>query len=253
MHKKWGGKTVLLWVVICLGAVTSCTKVAEISRVEEHWEYEHPDWKNIGYNDCGGTIQSPINIETANTVKANLADIQFNYTPFAFSIVDNGHTIQVMDKGGNSITLNGTVFNFRQFHFHAHSEHKINGNASPLEVHLVHQDAQSNLLVIGILLNSGAANEFIEKVWRHIPRQVKQEITTTETIDLTNILPADKKYYNYTGSLTTPPCSQGLQWIVLKEPVTMSAAQIATFTNIYADNVRPIQPTNNRPVLEKIN
>jgi carbonic anhydrase len=238
---------------IALCVLYGCTKTAEITRHDAHWEYEHPDWANIGYNDCGGNIQSPINIQTSETIKALLGDIQFNYSPFAFTIVDNGHTIQVMDKGGNTISLNGTAFTFRQFHFHAHSEHKIDGAASPMELHLVHQDAAKNILVLGIMLEEGAPNPFVENIWKHIPTEKKKEIATTETVQLLDVLPANKSYYNYTGSLTTPPCSQGLQWIVFKNKVTLSKPQIERFTKIYHDNVRPIQPLNNRLVLEKTN
>jgi carbonic anhydrase len=247
-------KTKQFFLAIMIG-FAGCTQEAEIVPHVQHWEYELPDWKSLGYSDCGGKVQSPINIQTTNTIKATLGDISFNYAPFNYKIIDNGHTIQVNNNGTNTIKLNGAEFAFKQFHFHAHSEHKIDGKASPLEVHLVHQDdSNGNLTVLGIMLEEGTTdNTLISKVWKNIPTEKSKEISTTESINLNDILPTNKKYYTYTGSLTTPPCSQGLQWIVFKESVKMSKAQIAAFTAIYADNARPIQEVNNRPVLEKTN
>lgn len=249
-------KNVLLSVMIGVTVgLTSCKQEAEVIPHTEHWEYELPNWQDLGYSDCGGTVQSPINIQTATTIKSTLGDISFNYNPFNYKIVDNGHTIQVNNTGVNTIQLNGAEFAFKQFHFHAHSEHKIDGHASALELHLVHQDdTNGNLTVLGVMLEEGDTdNTLISKVWGNIPTEKSKEISTTESINLNDILPVDKKYYTYTGSLTTPPCSQGLQWIVFKESVKLSRAQITAFTNIYSDNARPIQEINNRPVLEKTN
>lgn len=192
-------------------------------------------------------------MDTAKTIKAILGDITFDYQDFNMKIIDNGHTIQVNGDGSSKISLNGSTFTFKQFHFHRHSEHTINGKASEMELHLVHiDDATGNITVLGIMLEEDADNPFIEKVWANIPTTQKSEVTTTVSLNLSDILPADKKYYTYTGSLTTPPCSQGLQWILFKEPVKISHAQAVAFEKIYEDNARPTQPLNNRLVLEKI-
>ena len=140
-----------------------------------------------------------------------------------------------------------------QFHFHHKSEHTVNGSAYDMEMHIVHQDTvTSNLVVVGIFLKEGDTNTFLEKIWSAIPSEVNKEVVSTERIDLVNALPSDLKYYTYTGSLTTPPCSQGIDWVVLKEPMEISAEQIEKFSSIHENNARPTQPLNNRQVVEGI-
>lgn len=244
----------LVFIALCAFALNSCKKSGEFVKPEHiHWEYEHPDWAHEGFGDCDGKVQTPVNVNTALTIKSQLGDIVFDYKPFPMKIVDNGHTIQVNGDGKSKITLNGASFTFKQFHFHHKSEHTINGKASDMEVHFVHvDDATGNITVLGMMLEAGAANDLVSQVWANIPKTKEEEVTTTVTIDLNGLLPHDKKYYTYTGSLTTPPCSQGLQWILFKEPVEMSEAQVKAFEALYENNARPIQPLNNRLVLEKI-
>jgi carbonic anhydrase len=216
------------------------------------WDYEHPDWQNEGFNDCGGKVESPINVETAKTIKAHLPDVTYNYSPFNFKIVDNGHTIQVLNAGNNTLTLDGNTFEFKQFHFHHKGEHAINGVKGEMEMHLVHADSAGNLLVVAMIIKEGAANPTIGKVLQHIPEEKEKETESNTSINLSDVLPADKKYYTYTGSLTTPPCTDGIEWIILKQPITMSAEQIASFTKRYANDARPLQKLNNRYVLEDL-
>jgi carbonic anhydrase len=246
----------ILLLLLCASALAfnSCKKSGEFAKPEHiHWEYEHPDWEHEGFGDCAGTVQTPINVVTALTVKAQLGDIVFDYTPFPMKILDNGHTIQVIGDGKSKITLNGASFTFKQFHFHHKSEHTINGATSDMEVHFVHvDDATGNITVLGMMLEAGAANDLVSKVWANIPATKEEVVTTNVILDLNDLLPQDKKYYTYTGSLTTPPCTQGLQWILFKEPVEISEGQINAFETLYENNARPIQPLNNRLVLEKI-
>jgi carbonic anhydrase len=218
-----------------------------------HWDYEHPDWQNEGYVDCGGKVESPINIDTLKTIKAHLPSIVFNYNPFNFEIVDNGHTIQVLNTGNNSVIIDGTQFDFKQFHFHHVGEHAINGVRGDLEMHLVHTDAVTgNLMVLGVVIREGPANPTISQVWANIPAVKNTEVSTNVSINLNNLLPADKKYYTYTGSLTTPPCTDGIEWIILEQPITVSHEQIETFTQYYENDARPLQAVNNRFVLQGI-
>lgn len=239
--------------IVLLFVMGSCTKTGKYVQPTTNWEYENPNWGSAGYGDCNGTVQSPININTEQTIKATLSDITFNYNPFQMKIVDDGHTIQVNGAGSNAIVVNGVSFDFKQFHFHHQSEHTVNGKASPMELHLVHEDPLTkNITVLGIMLEEGADNPFIQAVWENIPTTKKNEVTTAVTLNLADILPADTRYYTYTGSLTTPPCSQGLQWILFKESIKLSRDQIDAFARLYENNARPIQPTNNRQVLEKI-
>lgn len=243
--------SILLLGVIALAA--GCKQKGEYQKPVVHWEYEHPDWQNEGYTDCGGRVESPINIDTQKTIKAHLPALSLNYNPFNFKIVDNGHTIQVINAGTNKLTVDGTVFEFKQFHFHHASEHAINGVKADLELHLVHQDpTNGNLMVLGVMLKKGAANAALQKVWDNIPATKEQEVTTSVSLNLNDLLPASKKYYTYTGSLTTPPCTDGIEWIILEDPITVSAEQIETFTKRYENNARPLQPLNNRFVLQDI-
>ena len=237
--------------VLVIATLMSCTDSAEVVKPSVHWEYENPNWAAEGFGECSQKIQSPVNIDTTKTVKAELGNIIFQYSDFPMKIVDNGHTIQVNKNGANEIALNGTTFKFQQFHFHYKSEHQVQSKAAEMELHLVHSDETTgNLTVLGIFLEAGAENPFIKKVWDNIPATKSQEATTNIPLNLNDILPTDKRYYTYTGSLTSPPCSQGLQWIVFKEPVKVSAAQIQKFATLY-HNARPIQPLNNRLILEK--
>lgn len=240
--------------IFTLLAFAGCETTGEfVKPADIHWEYEHPDWQNEGFGDCGGKVQSPINFDTSRTIKAQLSDVITSYQPFKMKIVDNGHTLQVNTPNNLKIQLNGTEFTLKQFHFHRHSEHHINGNASEMELHLVHVDeVTGNITVLGILLEKGAENALIEQVLNNVPVNKKEEVVTAVELNLRDILPGGLDYYTYTGSLTTPPCSQGLQWIVFKEKMTVSDEQIKAFEGFYHDNARPIQPVNNRPVLEKI-
>lgn len=216
-----------------------------------HWDYENPDWAKQGYSECAGLVQSPINIETTKTVKTDLPAIQFNYKDFPISIIDNGHTVQVNAKE-NSITYNGDVYDLKQFHFHGHSEHYVDGKSLPMEVHFVHKSPKTGaLVVLGVFVEGGGAeNEDFNKYLKAFPTEKNKEVSKAETINPENMFPNQKGYYNYTGSLTTPPCSQGLNWIVLKEVVKVSDKQLDAFVKRYGHNARPIQKTGSRTVFE---
>ena len=178
----------------------------------------------------------------------------YKFTPFPMKIVDNGHTVQVLPTGtgSNSITVNGHTYQFAQFHFHHHSEHAIDGKSYPLEMHIVNQDPSNNTLVVMAVFfqESATENPFIAKVFNNIPAQKQKEVQTTESISLRSILPTNQHYYTYTGSLTTPPCTPGVDWVIFKHPVSISSAQLAKFTQLYPANARPVQPLNTRLVLK---
>lgn len=246
----------MVYLVLFVSSFTlyECKKSGEFLKPTSiHWEYEHPEWQNEGFGDCAGKVQTPININTANTIKSTLGDVAFDYKAFPMKIIDNGHTIQVNGDNASSITLNGQRFTFKQFHFHHHSEHTIDGKASDMELHLVHLDeASGNITVLGIMLKVGTEHPLVGKIWANIPKTKEEEVTTAVSLNLSDILPSNKRYYTYTGSLTTPPCTQGLQWILFKEPVQISQQQADAFKAIYENNARPIQALNNRLVLEKL-
>ncbi len=252
----------LLPIIACSLLFASCTNNEPLENHSKaaapaHWDYTNTDWAGEGYSECGGMIQSPINIATASTIKTVLPDVKFNYSDFPISIIDNGHSIQVNPNANgtkNTITYNGNVYELKQFHFHAAAEHRIDRVQPPMELHLVHKNEQSGaIVVIGLLIEEGPTdNPFIDKVWKNIPQEKGKEVATTDNINMNDILPASKLYYTYTGSLTIPPCSQGLNWIVMKEKIKLSAAQIHKFTAIYSNNTRVVQPLNNRLVYEDI-
>jgi carbonic anhydrase len=242
-------------VLIIVTAVlwAGCSRQGQFIKAPSHFDYEHPDWANEGYPECSGKAQSPIDINTSATIKVKSHEVTFNYAPFNMNIVDNGHTIQVVNTGNNTLIQNGSSFDFKQFHFHHVSEHAVDGVKAAMELHLVHQNSGTGVItVLAVLIEEGAANNTIEQIWNNIPAEKMKEVSTTVPINLNNLLPADKNYYHYMGSLTTPPCSQGINWILLKEPISLSKAQIATFTGLYENNARSLQPLDNRFIIESI-
>jgi carbonic anhydrase len=149
------------------------------------------------------------------------------------------------------LTIGDKTYELKQFHFHHPSEEHVNGKRYDLVAHLVHADAQGHLAVVAVLFDKGTANPLIATLWKNIPSEKeKAQDVPSVSIQLQDLLPADRGYYTYPGSLTTPPCSEGVTWYVLKTPSTLSPEQVAAFAKIYPSNARPIQPTNGREVLE---
>lgn len=223
---------------------------------ETSWGYSGGEgpayWGGLApaYARCAdGTAQSPIDIRDA--VALDLVDIEFHYGETANHIVNNGHTIQVNVDPGSHIVYNGIRYDLLQFHFHAPSEHTIDGEAAPLEIHFVHRDPNSNnLAVIGILLSAGdGENGTYAAVFDHLPAQAGASQATSEALALAEFLPPTRGYYTYQGSLTTPPCSEVVRWLLLDTPVALSAEQITAFRSIYDGNARPIQPLGKRDLL----
>ncbi|HEU0201286.1 MAG TPA: carbonic anhydrase family protein [Burkholderiaceae bacterium] len=168
-------------------------------------------------------------------------------------VIDNGHTIQVNYAPGSRITVGSDTYELVQFHFHRPSEERIEGKAYAMVAHLVHRSVAGKLAVVGVLLESGAPNPLLETLWRHLPPAKELESARKDvTIDASHLLPADRGYYTFPGSLTTPPCTENVRWLVLKQPVRVSAEQIATFAQRYPNNARPVQPLNARVVQETL-
>ena len=210
-----------------------------------HWGELKPEFAPC----ANGHHQSPIDIR--NPQKADLPPIQFDYKPSSLDIIDNGHTVMVTYAPGSSISVGGKVYALKQFHFHRPSEEKINGKGYAMVVHLVHADQDGKLAVVAVLLEEGKDNPLIRELWSDLPKEKeKEESLNNVEIDATRILPADRGYYTFSGSLTTPPCSEDVTWFVLKTPVTVSAAEIEQFSKLYRNDARPTQPLYNRVVLE---
>jgi len=223
----------------------------------EHWGYTGKaapaHWGNLSteFATCSaGKNQSPINIE--NSHDAKLPAIKFSYNTAATEIVNNGHTIQVNIASGSYIQVDGQNFELKQFHFHTPSENKINNQSFPLEAHFVHADNNGNLVVVAIMFKQGKENPLLKTILSLMPTEKNQKNSLTKTpIDYAKILPDNKDYYLYNGSLTTPPCSEGVRWIVLKEPVSIIDTQTKQFkTVLHHGNNRPTQPLNARIIIK---
>jgi len=196
-----------------------------------------------------GSRQSPIDISSSE--KADLPPIQFDYKPSPLRIIDNGHTVMVTYTQGSSISIGENRYALRQFHFHRPSEEKIEGKSYDMVVHLVHENEAGKLAVIAVLIEKGQDNPLVRNLWAHMPKvKDKEESLANVDINASSLLPADRSYYTFEGSLTTPPCTEGVTWYVLKHPATMSAEEIEQFSRVYPHNARPIQPLNGRSVLE---
>jgi carbonic anhydrase len=223
---------------------------------EVHWAYEGENgpqaWGKLkpDFNTCAtGKRQSPINIEDGTTLQGPAEPVQFAYSPSNGTVVNNGHTIQVDVQGENAITVRGSTYRLLQFHFHTPSEEQINFKRFPMVVHLVHKNNEGQLAVVAVLLDEGAASAFIDKVWTYMPLDNGDRVRMPAgLLNLSELLPTDQRYYQFMGSLTTPPCSEGVLWMVLKQPVTLSKAQFKLFTQLYPNNARPVQAVNGRPV-----
>ncbi|MBC7732887.1 MAG: carbonic anhydrase family protein [Bacteriovorax sp.] len=195
-----------------------------------------------------GLWQSPIDIRDG--IKVNLDPVQFDYKPSAFRVLDNGHTVQVNVGPGNSIDVGGRRYDLVQFHFHRPSEERINGRQFDMVVHLVHKDIDNRLAVVAVLLDRGSAHPLVQNVWNNLPLEKGDEVAARTTIDLNALLPTDRSYFTYMGSLTTPPCSEGVLWMVMKAPMPISSEQIGIFARLYPMNARPIQSVSGRLIKE---
>jgi carbonic anhydrase len=223
----------------------------------EHWSYSGttgPDhWAELSadYESCGaGHNQSPIDLGVA--ADADQAEVIFHYMSTPLRVTNNGHSIQVDYAKGSYIEVGGHRYDLKQFHFHSPSEHEVDGRSFPMEGHLVHADADGNLAVIGVFFEPGGENDTIRSVWKHLPAKAGEtEQVDGETVNAAGLLPEDHSAWRYNGSLTTPPCSEGVTWLVMKKPVTVSAERIARFHDLMGvDNNRPVQPLNARVVIE---
>ena len=191
-----------------------------------------------------GRDQSPIDIDDA--VVGPPSTLKFNYSSVPLVVVNNGHTIQVNYAGGSTVSIDGDIYDLLQFHFHTPSEHTAEGTASAMEVHLVHGNDAGELAVVGIMMEQGDAHPAIDTVWSHIPAETGMNEVESATINAADLLPDSITYFSYAGSLTTPPCSEGVRWNVMQEPIQVSTEQIAAFEALYQVNARPLQPTNGR-------
>ncbi len=217
-----------------------------------NWGYEGnhgPEhWGEFASECALGKNQSPINIRSAT--QAELAKLQLDYKGKVVALTNNGHTLQTSLEGENSLLVDGKQFTLKQFHFHTPSENHVDGKSYPLEAHYVHADEQGNLAVVAVFFEQGDANPALASLLENVPDK-DNNVTIRAPFDASALIPADKDYYRFNGSLTTPPCSEGVRWLVIQEPQTISAAQIEKFEKAMGENNRPVQPLNARMILTK--
>jgi carbonic anhydrase len=221
-----------------------------------HWSYQGSTgpqhWGDLEpeYSACkAGTHQSPIDIR--NPERADLPNLSFDYHPVPLKLINNGHTIQVDYAPGSFLTVDQQKYQLVQFHFHHPSEEHIAGQSYDMVAHLVHKDPAGHLAVVAVLLKEGKANPLIQTLWNHLPKQVGHETTVSHVqVNAADLLPEHRGYYAYEGSLTTPPCTEGVRWLVLSDPEEISASELHTFSAIYPHNARPTQAVNGRMVKE---
>lgn len=238
-------------------AAIACAALAAgpFALAQTHWSYEgEAGPENWGKLDpkfvmCGiGRNQSPIDL--ARFTDADLVPMKMQYKTTASDIVNNGHTLQVNYAPGSTLVVDGVEFELKQFHFHSPSENTLNGKQFPLEGHLVHADKDGNLAVVAVMFSEGRANPMLSKLWEHVPPKKGDKQALPAGLNVKTLLPAAHDHYRFNGSLTTPPCSEGVRWLVIKQPAQASKAQVERFSGTIGEaNNRPVQPVNARAVL----
>lgn len=243
-------------VLVITGLCATGTALAQ--NHGQHWTYhgQHADpshWATLSsdFEACGrGQQQSPIDIR--KTVKSQLPALEFQYTAVEPTLVNNGHTVQVNLPKGSTLKLGDAVYELLQFHFHTPSEEAVAGKHAAMVAHFVHRNANNELAVVGVLLQPGKNHPGFAPIFEHLPRPGESIQVEGLKLDIAALLPDHLGYYAYQGSLTTPPCAEGVRWMVLKEPVKLGTQQIKAFRRLFNANARPIQPLNGREVHESL-
>lgn len=219
------------------------------------WSYEGElgpaNWSKIndGWAKCGtGNRQSPIDLRDG--IKVNLEQIAFDYHPSSFTEVNNGHTIQVEVGSGNFITVGNQTYELQQFHFHRPSEERINGKGTEMVMHMVHKSAEGKFAIVAVLLERGQQHGLMQTIWDNLPLEKNEVVSPSIVIDPMDALPEKREYFTYMGSLTEPPCTEGVLWMVFKQPRQASPSQMALFSRLYPLNARPLQSTAGRMIKE---
>ena len=244
----------IIGILLTAAMLAACSPKAEASI--PHWTYEGEEgpehWGDLdpSYAACEtGTKQSPIDV--SNPAEQDLANIAFHYQPSEVNILNNGHTVQVNYDAGSYIELDGVRYDVAQFHYHAPSEHAVDGKLFAAELHIVHKNADGGLAVVGILLDEGAENAAYQPFIQNLPAEESDVKDAGVTVNAADLLPAVQTTFRYSGSLTTPPCTEGVNWLLMTTPVEISASQIEALASLFeAGNNRPVQPLNDRPLAE---
>ena len=259
LHKPLRALSGALLISTLLGHVVPSGLAADKSATPDHaaphWRYDGAQgpqhWGDLepGFRTCAtGRQQSPIDIPGGDTVP--LTPIRFHYEATPLAIVHNGHTVQVNYAPGSHMDLDGTRYHLLQFHFHSPSEHTLAGQPAPMEVHFVHRSDAGGLAVIGVLFDVGGRNAALQEIWNFMPREQAPEHRYDKLmVNARDLLPDTLTHVRYAGSLTTPPCSEGVRWHVMDQHLTASRAQIDRFLEAVSPNARPPQAVNGRTLL----
>lgn len=238
---------------LTIGVMFACANAWAVTP-GTHWDYSGEagpqNWAKLTpeFHSCAGQNQSPVNLD--GFIEAELEPLKVSYKAGATEVMNNGHTVQVAYDPGSTLTLDGKTFQLIQFHFHMPSENQIKGLSYPLEGHLVHSDEQGNLAVLAVMFREGERNATLASLWDTPPAEGQKQAVSPH-LNIRDMLPADLDYYRFNGSLTTPPCSEGVRWLVLKQPIVASHTQIEALTkSVGHANNRPLQPLNARAILQ---
>lgn len=238
---------------LAIGVMIACANAWAVTP-GTHWDYSGEagpqNWAKLTpeFHSCAGQNQSPVNLD--GFIEAELTPLKLDYTAGASEVVNNGHTVQVAYEPGSTLTLDGKQYQLIQFHFHMPSENQIKGHSYPLEGHLVHSDEMGHLVVLAVMFKEGKQNTVLASLWNTPPAEGAKQLLP-QRVNIGDMLPADLDYYRFNGSLTTPPCSEGVRWLVLKQPIAASLAQIEALTKAVGHaNNRPLQPVNARTILQ---
>lgn len=247
-------------MIVAVGPAIIAIGAASFGPAEHHphWSYSGEGgpahWAALDPKNavCGnGRSQSPIDIRTKDVRPASLPKLLFDYQATPLHIINNGHSVQVNVDPGSSLKVGNRTYQLVQLHFHHPSEERINGKSSEMVAHLVHRDSTGALAVVAVLLEEGQASTTVQTLWSHLPKQKGHEADFRSVhINPLGLLPTNRSYLSYSGSLTTPPCSEGVQWFVLRSPSTLSRQQINAFAKLYPNNARPLQKLNGRQIIE---
>ncbi|MEW2078157.1 carbonic anhydrase family protein [Streptomyces sp. NPDC013433] len=254
-------RTAVVSALAALTAVTAtaCTATASASPDGKspetpHWSYEGatgPEhWASLSedFETCEkGREQSPVDLTEDVAVETD-TPVTVHYKPVTAELVNNGHTVQANVSAGSSIVVDGTTYQLRQFHFHLPSEHTEDGGHAAMEMHFVHEDSKGGLAVLGVLMRTAKGHSAFTDLWKHLPAEEGGQSHITRPVDLTRFLPGDRDQYRYEGSLTTPPCTEGVKWTVLEDQVRVTPRQVAAYRELFPRSNRPVQPRNDREV-----
>ena len=233
-------------------------RAAIASESDIEWGYEEEIGPNLwgelspDFGVCqAGQQQSPVDLQSA--LPAKLPELQLSYKKEKLRIINNGHALQINTDPGNRITLGGKNFELLQFHFHHPSEHAVKGQRYLMETHFVHRNEKGEFVVLGVLMQEGKKNDMLQLILESMPAIAGPEHTIDNVnIDMVQLLPVDQSAYQYFGSLTTPPCSELVRWIVFQQPIEISKQQAEEFGKVFPSNARPLQPLNRRFLLQSL-